>query len=348
MQGSDGDDHDDSSTTPGEYGRRRLLKLVGGGAFGLSVARVGYELTGFGTVTGTNVTEQHLGAIARRRLDPSGFEVTRSDLHLAFDGESLHLRTEDDHLTTIPLVDAEPSVAARRGAEYDLGESLRRLAADLDALRAGDVAVEVSGYDAFFDRLRSSQSRTLTVAALRGPGFRRPDPEVLRQFAGCDPSDPRALVTGLAEGFSEQTHFDLSRYVAGNVQDHLLFDAVRLRSHLDEPTTFAAIRDGQTGLYCWEYVLRSLEAFHAFAPHHQSTPVFGAIVRDRRHNHVFTGLASVVREGDVVCIPMTLLDYSHSTMYDNYRLRGVFGRGIDAYDQRHRVSDIRYWNLWGY
>ena len=88
----------------------------------------------------------------------------------------------------------------------------------------------------------------------------------------------------------------------------------------------------------------------------------GAVVTDARHKHVYTGLATVVREGayggdggaggggsggeraggDLV-VPMTFLDYMHSTQYDDLHLRGVLGEGVNAYDRRHRTDDV-YWN----
>ena len=218
------------------------------------------------------------------------------------------------------------------------------MAADLDSIEAGAYSFEFSGYETFFDRLRDARLRPFTVAALRGDRFRRPPVELVRRFTGVDPVDPASLVTGLAEGFRDRTHFDSDRYVAGAIQDHLLLGTVPLQTRFQEPTDFESILGDSAGLYCYEYALRSIEAFHAVAPHRQSTPVFGGLVFDWRHNHVYTALASVVRENGELRVPMTFLDYSHATMYDTYRLRWLLGEGIDAYDGRHRASSIHYWN----
>lgn len=240
----------------------------------------------------------------------------------------------------MPVFDTDPERAATRGAAYGLGRPLGRLVTDLRAFSDTAVTVDVSGYETFFERVRNARPRPLAVAALRGE-VRQQDPAAIRAFTGSDPADPRALVTGLAEGFGEHTHFDATGYVVGNLQEHVLRDAVRLRPHLKRPSDFARLRGG-VGLYCWEYALRSVEAFHAVAPHHQTTPVFGAFVHDRRHNHMYTALESVVREGGDLHLPMTLLDYSHATMYDNTGLRVALGPGIDAYDGRHRASAVSF------
>jgi hypothetical protein len=310
--------------------------VVGAGSL-----RVLYELVGYGTVSGTNVTEQDLGPLVRRTLDPSAFERSYADRTLAFDGERVHLRDDaGGHLTTVPVFDVDPETAATQGGVYGLGRPLGRLVADLKTLSDTAVTVDVSGYEAFFDRVWNASPRPLAVAALRGE-VRQQDPAAIRAFTGSDPADPQALVSGLAEGFGEHTHFDATRYVVGNLQEHVLRDAVRLRPHLEGPSDFAEVRGG-VGLYCWEYALRSVEAFHAVAPHRQTTPVFGAFVHDRRHNHMYTALGSVVREGGDLHLPMTLLDYSHATMYDNTGLRVAFGPGVDAYDARHRASAISF------
>lgn len=338
----------DSRAPAPRWSRRRFLELVGGGAIGLGAVRVLYELTGFGVVSGTNVTEQSIASYARRRLDPSAFEVALGGYLVGFDGETVALRTHGgDPATTIPVVDVDPEAVAARAEPYGLGGPVGDLAADLEALAAGDVTFEVSSYESFFDRVDGADARPLTIAALRGRGFRRPDLGALRGFTGVEPQQTRDLVTGLADGFAQHTHFDTERYVAGNVQDHLLRGAVDLRGRLREPTTFEAIHEGSTGLYCWEYALRSVEAFHAVDPHRQSTPVFGVIVGDDRHNHAYSGLASVIREDGEVRIPMTFLDYSHSTLYDTYHLDVLLGPGVDAYNGGHRVTSIHYQNIYG-
>lgn len=343
MAGPNRGEPDRSARPTRDWSRRTILKRLGVGAFGAGAARVVYELLGFGTVTGTNLTDQPLGEVARRRLEPSPFDLTRSDHRLVFDGESISVEPAGgDEVTTTPAFETDPETTPSVGSATRFEELLGGLAADLRAIESGEYSVGFSGYDAFFDRLRDAQTRPFTVAALRGDRFRRPDPETVRRFTGVDPRDPASLVTGLAEAFRSHTHFDTARYVAGTIQDHVLLDAVPLRRYLREPTGFDALLDSSTGLYCYEYTRRSIEAFHAIAPHRQVVPVFAASVADRRHNHVFTGLASVVREDGALHVPMTFLDYSHATMYDTFHLRGALGDGVDAYDERHRATRIIY------
>lgn len=339
---ADGDRDSNASAPVADLSRRSVLRLVGAGAIGAGAARVIYEYTGFGTVTGTNLTEQRLGAIARRNLGPSPFALRLPNRRLVLDGRSIELRDETgERVDAVSIADGE-SVDSDR-----LEEPLSELAADLRAIDEGEFAFEFSGCDEFFQRLRDARPRPFTVAALRGRRFRRPSRETVRRFAGVDPSDPASLVTGLAEEFGERTHFDYTRLVAESVQENLLIGAVPIKERFREPTHLDAILDGTSGLYCYEYMLRSIEAFHAVAPHRQTVPVFGAIVLDPRHNHAYTGLASVVRENGEVRIPMTFLDYYYSTLFDNLGLQGRFGEGADAYNEYHRAANIHYRNIYG-
>ncbi|WP_256546317.1 hypothetical protein [Halobellus inordinatus] len=334
------DDTDDRSTStpPSGLTRRQVLKLAGSGVAGAGAAKVGYEYTGFGHLTGTNLTEQRLEPVARRRLAPTSFTLRLSGSRLAFDGETVELRDETGARTaTVSVTDAGEDPTR-------LAEPLSGLVADLRAVERGDIAFEFVGVDAFFDRLADATPRPLTVAALRGGRYRRPSPETVRRFAGVGPRDPAALVDGLAEGFGERTHFDYARYVAGTVQRYLLLGAVPLKRHVHEPTHLDALLDGSSGMYCYEYALRSIEAFQAVPPHRQSIPVFGAIVRDDRHDHAYTGLASVVRGDGNVRVLMTFVDYFYSTLFDNFRLEWAFGDGIDAYDGHHHATSIHYRN----
>ncbi|GGL67789.1 hypothetical protein [Halocalculus aciditolerans] len=345
MSERDGNPDESTPERGVDRGRRRFLRLAGGGALGLGGARVGYEVTGYGRVFGTNLPEQDLAPLAARRLDTHPFDLTAAGTRLRFDGDAVTLHAADgDRRTTVPVADATPDEAADAGAAYGVSSPLRALSADLDALDAGDVAFEFLDTRAFFDRLADARTRPFTVATLRGEHYRQPSATTVRAFTGRDPRDPEALVDGLADGFREHSHFDVTRYVVGLLQDYLLFDTVPLRAYDAESTAFHTLLDGSTGLYCWEYTVRAIEAFHVAPPHRQTAPVLGAIVRDDRHNHMYAALASAVRADGGLVVPMTFLDYSHSTMYDTYRLRWAFGDGVDAYDDQHRASAIHYSN----
>lgn len=327
---------------PGGLDRRRFLGLLGGGALAASGGRVGYEVTGYGTISGTNLLEQDLAPLARRRLALGPFEHDIDDTRVGFDGERLTLAPSDGPAHTLNPFDDPLTEIEAAGAEVGLGDDLRRFARDVRAMAAGDFVFEFTDVDDFFDRVEPASTRPLTVAALRGANYTDPPREAVREFTNAALSRPRTIVSGLAAGFREHASFDVPRYVVKNIQDHVLLGAVSLEWLVSDDTSFTALADGSTGLYCWEYTLRSIEALHVSPPHEQSPPVFGAIVLDDRHNHMYTGMASVVRTGAGLRIPMTFLDYSHSTLYDTYHLRWLFGDSVDAYDTHHRTSGIHY------
>ncbi|MFC4359108.1 hypothetical protein ACFO0N_14260 [Halobium salinum] len=329
--------HDQERSARVDLTRRQALRVLGGGAVGAGVARVAYEYTGFGIVAGTNLTEQSLGPLARRRLGPSPFTLRVRGHELTFDGEVVERHDKaGERVAAVSITDGEP------GVSEDPGEPAAALAADLGAIEADEFAFEFTGVEGFFQRLRGGRTRPFTVAALRGDGFRRPDPETVRAFTGVGPADPRSLVTGLADAFGGHAHFDYARYVAGLVQEYLLLGTIPVEKPFREPTHFEAMLDGTSGLYCYEYAFRSVEAFHAVPPHRQSVPVFGALVLDDRHNHAYTALASVVREDGDLRVPMTFVDYYYSTLFDNVDLQWALGDGIGAYDEHHRASGIHY------
>ncbi|PSQ13711.1 hypothetical protein BRD02_11795 [Halobacteriales archaeon QS_8_69_73] len=45
-------------------------------------------------------------------------------------------------------------------------------------------------------------------------------------------------------------------------------------------------------------------------------------------------------DGDLV-VPMTFVDYTHSTLYDDFGVTSVAGPGLAAYDDRHRATHVR-------
>ena len=337
-----GDDESTQRAAEPSLTRRQILSLIGGGSLVAGAGRLVYEYTGLGHVSGTNLVEQSLQSLASRHLEPTPVTLDLSDRRLVFDGNLIALQSEDDALvTSVTVADTDPA-----GADA-FADPVAELVADLPAIYSGDLTFEFLGQGPFFDRLRDSNHRQFTVAALRGRRFRRPSVRTIRQFVGMDPANTERLVSGLASGFRSATHFDVSRYVAGVIERYLLFGAVPLQSKFRRPTTFDAIRDGSAGLYCAEYALRSVEAFHVIPPHRQTIPVFGGIVVDDRHNHAYTALGSVVREDDALRIPMTFLDFFYSTLFDTLDLEWAFGSAVNAYDEVHRATAIHYDNIYG-
>jgi hypothetical protein len=166
------------------------------------------------------------------------------------------------------------------------------------------------------------------------------DPELVARFVDADLAKPEPVLRGLASGFREHAHYDAGRYVAGAVQDNVIFGAANLRESFREPVGFRALlADDGTGMFCYEFTNRSIEALHAVPAPEQRVPVIGARVMDTRHKHAYTAVASVVRDGGLR-VPMTFVDYTHATMYDDFNARGVLGEGLEAYDDRHRATAI--------
>lgn len=323
--------------------RRQLLKAIGGTTAAIGAGRVGYEYTGFGHISGTNLLEQSLAPLARRRLEPTPMTVQLPGGMLQYDGDRIEFHSVDGELLTSVSDDGtDPDDTA------GLEDPVVHLLSDLHAIRSGDVSYEFLPYRQFFNRLEAVELRPLTVATLRGERFRKPSTETIRRFSGVDPYVTTRLLSGLAAGFRSRTFFDVPRYVAGVVETYLVFESVPLQSRFEEPTTIEAIMKRPSGLYCAEYALRSVEAFHAVPPHRQTVPVFGGIVVDDRHNHAYTALGSVVRESDSLRVPMTFLDYFYSTLFDTLGVARVTGDGFGAYDEFHRATSIHYDNIYGY
>lgn len=325
--------------------RRGALKLLGGGVATLAGAKAADNvLLGYGVVVGTNLREQDLAALARTGFGPAaGHETRVGGVRVGYDGGAVTATAPDgERLAALPVGATDPATAAEHDADLGLSAGpLAELTADLPAARAGAVDFEFHRTDTFFDRVRDADARPFTVGALRSPLFRRVDPGLVRTFAGATPRDPPAVLEGLVAGFREHTSYDYERYLAGSVEDNVLFGSVDLRQHFESDTDFRALLAGEaTGLFCYEFAWRSVEALHAVPAHHQSVPLVGTKVVDDRHKHVYTGLASALREDGRLVVPMTFVDYTHATMYDDLALRGVLGEGLEAYGDRHRATAI--------
>ncbi|CCQ36143.1 uncharacterized protein Nmlp_1958 [Natronomonas moolapensis 8.8.11] len=333
------DSGDDGGGKAGGVTRRRVL--LGGGA---SVATVGGAKALYNTVLGygrfgmgTNLEEQDLAALAAERLVPTYEEsIGGTRVRLAGDGIVV------DGETTLSF-DDDPADVEELDSRLGFGGRLRELFADAAAVRAGTYAFEFHDPPAFFDRMDDGEPRPEVVTAIRTNWDRTVDPGLVGRFAGVDPSDPAAVVEGLVGGFREHTHYDVPRYLAGSIEDNVILGAADLRQYFEDAVEFEALLESDgTGIFCWELVYRSIEALHAVSPARQAAPIAACYVIDRRHKHAFTGLLGAIRVDDGLRFPMTFVDYTHTTMYDDFRLTGVLGEGLDAYNDRHRASEI-YW-----
>ncbi|MFB9806563.1 hypothetical protein ACFFQF_15420 [Haladaptatus pallidirubidus] len=116
---------------------------------------------------------------------------------------------------------------------------------------------------------------------------------MIESFTGKSPKQPKAVLEGLVDGFRDDTYYDIPRYLAGSVEDNILFGSVDLREHFRTPTEYSAMKAGETaGMFCYEFTWRSVEALHSVPAHEQDVPVMGAKVYDERHKHVYTGVAA--------------------------------------------------------
>lgn len=324
-------------------------QLIAGGLVGLAGvggAKATYNVAlGYDPLTGTNLKRQVLDPLVLAEFRPSDGhlgEVAGHDLRLT-DG---HLVIGSDASDAYTVELGAGGVRRARSIDRALGlndEPIAGLVTDVEAISIGDADLEYLTYPDFFERTTELETRPLAVQAFRQ--FRSASPATVERFTGVDPADTSALVEALADAFREHTNYDMARYLAGSIEDNVILGAVDLRRHFESPTDFEAIMSGANdGLFCYELVFRSIEALHATSATVQSVPVVAGYVRNRRHKHAFTIAASVARDGDNVVVPVTFLDYTRSTLYDDLVARRFLGEGLDAYTTRQRATDV-YWRL---
>lgn len=334
-----------------ELTRRRLLLAGGGGLAALGTGRAAYNtVLGYDRYTGTNLQIQDLDAVVRESLQPARTSIETDDAAVHHDGWTVEIRNEGT-VTQRLETGGEHGHAPRELARSE-GLPPDRFAAlleDLDALHAGTERFEYGDYEWFFetlakaDRRAGASPRPDVVEALRGR--LTADPATVEAVVGVDPADPLALLEGLVDAFREHSSYDIPRYAAGSVQDNVIFGAHDLRQYFESPADFEALAAGEnTGMFCTELTRRSMEALHAVPAIDQTAPVGTAYVSDRRHKHAYTMIYGAYRSaGDgALVIPVTFVDYTYSTLYDDLRLTGVLGEGLDAWDDRHRADRI-YW-----
>lgn len=319
--------------------RRRFLKLFGGGVAGLSAAKaVDNVLLGYEAL-GTNLRKQDLEA----RLGETFFFGPRPAVvdgtAVELEGRRLSVGAEP---ATYRYTELSASAAAGIDREHDL-DGLVAVGVPAVADVYADPAFEFHGYRSFFDRVAAGESVPEAVTLLRGAVGA--DRDVVETFAGVGPERPSALAEGLVAGFRAHASYDYERYAAGSITFNVLFGVTDLRDALEHPVDFDALlaSDGAVGMFCDEFARRAAEAFHAVPAAEQRAPVFAGSVVDTRHRHVYTVLASVLREDGQLVVPATFLDYTHTTLYDDLHLRGALGEGLDAYGRRHR-ADVVYWH----
>lgn len=319
--------------------RRRFLGLLGGGAGALATGvAVDNVFLGYETL-GTNLKKQDLAETTRERFffGPRRSEVNGVQVEL----EGPWLRVGDE-----PETYRYPELTAADAAAVDRSHGLGGLVAEgVPTVRdvRGSSRFEFHDYASFFRRVGAGDADAAAVELLRGVGG--VDPSRVRAFTGASPASPEAVVEGLVDGFRTHASYDYERYAAGSVTYNVLFGVTDLRDSLEHPVDFEAMlgREDAVGMFCDEFTRRAAEALHAVPAREQRVPVFAGAVVDVRHRHVFSAVGSVLREDGEVVVPITFLDYTHTTMYDDLHARGLLGEGLDAYDRRHR-ADVVYWH----
>jgi hypothetical protein len=335
-------DHDGS--VPSGVTRREAVATTGGLLTGVGVFRaIDNIFLGYGQAgRGTNLLEQDLVDLVTARLELR-LDESIGGTRVRIDDTAVVVSTGDGD-SRLALDADERSAARELDARLGLDGRLAALYADARAVRTGEVRFRFSQPAAFFDRLRTGRTRPGVVGAIRGARDRIVAPEIVEAFAGADPARPARVVEALVPAFREHATYDVPRYVAGSIEDNVLFGAADLREHFEDDVSYEAMRatDSDTGMFCYEFVTRSCAALQACSPRDQRVPVATAYVRDARHKHAYTGIASAVRTDGNLVVRMTFVDYTHSTLYDDFNATGLMGRGLAAYDARHRVSHV-YW-----
>lgn len=339
-----GSDAGEGSERNGDGGitRRRMLFGGAGGLAAVGGGRAIYNTSlGYGEFgMGTNLLQQDLGPLLTERLSTE-YDGTIAGTRVRFDGSTIAVGERGEN--GLSVAEDGQSDAAEVDRKLGFDGRLEELFVDLSAFHAGEYAFEFHEPEAFFERFAEVDARPGIVAAIRGDRDRTVDPDVVERFAGADPADPRALVEGLVAGFREHTSYDVPRYVAGSIEDNVLFGAYDLRQYFEGDVGFEALlENGDTGIFCWELVFRSMEALQSVSPGEQTVPIATCYVSDVRHKHAFTGVVGAIREDGELRLPTTFLDYTHSTLYDDFHLTAFLGEGLAAYNSGHRADEI-FW-----
>jgi hypothetical protein len=322
--------------------RRRMLFGGAGGLAAVGGGRAIYNTSlGYGEFgMGTNLLRQDLAPLLTERLSTE-YDGAIAGARVRFEGSTIAVGENDENVLSVAEDDRSDAAEVDRKIGSD--GRLEELFVDLAAFQAGEYAFEFHEPEAFFERFAEVDARPGIVAAIRGDRDRTIDPDVVERFAGADPADPPTLVEGLVSGFREHTSYDVPRYVAGSIEDNVLFGAYDLRQYFEGDVGFEALLESDdTGIFCWELVFRSMEALQSVSPVDQTIPIATCYVSDVRHKHAFTGVLGAIREDGELRLPTTFLDYTHSTLYDDFHLTALLGEGLAAYNSGHRADEI-FW-----
>jgi len=339
FQGGESNTQDHSDV---KSGRRRFMQTIVAGGLGLGALKSADNVVlGYGPIVGENLHTQPLAELTSQGMFRGHRSVKADNHRLVLMGDILRVYSGDTLRTQFRVDAMTPVGAAALDTELGLRTGpLEQVVRDLQALTDGVAPFAFGHVTEVFERARAANPRPYTTGLLRG-GSIGADQTLVAEFLNADTTDPEAVIRGLVPAFREKTDYDVPRYLAGAVQFNIAMNRASLREPFEEPVDWAALTDKTTtGMFCNEYAKRSVEALHAVDPRRQTPPTAGALVYDTRHRHVYTLAASVVREDGELVIPTTFLDYMHATLYDDAGLTGVMGEGLEAYNRRHRATNI--------
>lgn len=320
-----------------EVDRRDFLKLLGVGGVGVgSYKAVDNVLLGYGT----NLKNQDLSELASDGLSVASEYSTEVDGYtVSVDGWDVAVGDGGETFDSLFYLTASREEAAAIDLQFGLNGVVEEIVTDAPRIEDGKYTFEFHTFEDFFDRLSSAETRPFTTDLLRG--FGSADRQEVSEFIGGRPEEPKTVLESLESSFVEKSSYDLPRYIAGSITDNIFFKQVRLRPYFEGDVGYESLNsDSPTRMFCYEYVYRSIEALHAVPAHRQEYPVVGFGVHDSRHKHYYTGVASVVEEGSDLVIPVTFVDYTRTTLYEDLRLSGILGSSLNAYDSSHRATRI--------
>lgn len=323
--------------------RRAFLGAAGGSLalLGTGIA-IDNTLLGYGPLTGTNLTQQSIKDISDQPFPQEGTQInTPTEITIQHTQSGFFFTNSDGNTTRYPF----NSELSHQGIPEDLLEELQTAHTDFQKFYDDDFTFEKYTPNEFFDTLSDSTTHSLTVSGLRGRNYIDVEPSLVKEFTGISPTDTNELVSALATAFRQSAYYDGPRYIAGAIQDNVLFGATDLREYFRSDVRLKNLveTDEEVGMFCYEYTWRSLEAFHAVPAVNQTVPVFACTVIDDRHKHVYTLLGSVYEENGELRVPVTFLDYTHAVLYDDVNARGILGNGVNGYNDRHRATNI-WWD----
>lgn len=309
--------------------RRQLLLRGFQGSAALGIAKALHNTTvGYGHFgIGDNLKSQELQPLLAEGIRiPYSTELQLVDQTVRVRGSTREYRTSN---TWHPI-------------EANAPEAVLAVDRAIEELVSGTFSASFHDPAAFFAYCDGSTPNPAVVELIRGDRLPPADPDNVEAFTGADPKDSRAIVTGLVDGYRTHGRYDIPRYIAGAIEDNLIFGRGDLREPFRPEESIEALleADRPVGLFCTELTRLGIRSVHATPASTQSPPIFGFYVRNRRHKHAYSGFGSAVVTDDGLHLPITFVDYTHTTLYNDLAVDRVIGTGFDAYTSNHRADQF--------